>query len=35
VPENVRQAVKQDPDRVRLLIRVLREALTEAGMPAD
>jgi hypothetical protein len=35
VPETVREAVKKDPDRVRLLYRVLGSALTEAGLPVD
>jgi hypothetical protein len=36
VPETVREAVKKDPDRVRLLHQVLGAALSEAGvLPSD
>ena len=35
VPDTVREAVKTDPDRVRLLYQVLGTALTEAGVPVD
>lgn len=35
VPETVREAVKEDPDRVLLIMRVLRSALQEAGQPAE
>ena len=35
VPETVREAVKQDPDRVRMLHQVLGTALTEAGLIDD
>lgn len=35
VPETVREAVKKDPDRVRVLHQVLKAALTEAGVPVD
>jgi hypothetical protein len=35
VPETVREAVRKDPDRVRLLYRVLGSALNEAGVPVD
>ncbi|NUR01285.1 MAG: hypothetical protein HOY79_33615 [Streptomyces sp.] len=35
VPDTVREAVKQDPERVRQLVRVLSSALTEAGVPLD
>ncbi|MFF1284354.1 hypothetical protein ACFVY4_26880 [Streptomyces sp. NPDC058299] len=35
VPENVRAAVQKDPDRVRLLHRILGQALEEAGLNVD
>lgn len=35
VPATVREAVKKDPDRVRLLHQVLGAALAEAGVPVD
>jgi hypothetical protein len=35
VPDTVRAAVKQDPERVRQLVRVLNTALSEAGVPVD
>lgn len=35
VPDTVREAVKKDPDRVRLLHQVLGAALAEAGVPVD
>lgn len=35
VPETVREAVRKDPDRVRVLHRVLGEALAEAGVPLE
>jgi hypothetical protein len=35
VPETVREAVRKDPDRVRLLHHVLGEALAEAGVPLE
>lgn len=35
VPETVREAVRKDPDRVRLLYQVLGSALDEAGVQVD
>jgi hypothetical protein len=35
VPDTVREAVKKDPDRVRLLHQVLGAALAEAGVSVD
>lgn len=35
VPDTVREAVKKDPDRVRLLHQVLGSALAEAGVSVD
>lgn len=35
LPGTVREAVKKDPDRVRLLYRVIGDALNEAGMPVE
>jgi hypothetical protein len=35
VPDTVREAVRKDPDRVRMLYRVLGSALNEAGVVVD